>query len=77
MKFLIFASCIHIDILSQKGVEKFVDEVGDFHCMAIPNDGGVIPEEEFLTSLKKIERYGSFSFISKVKYNELLQHSDE
>jgi len=83
MKYIVFASCIHVDILSQKGVEKFIEEVADFYCMKVSNDGGLISEgglvseEDYLISLKKLERYGSFIFVSEDKYNELKPHSDE
>lgn len=83
MKYILFASCIHVDILSQKGVDKFVEEVADFHCMVVDdeggliNEGGLIQQEDFFTSLKKVERYGSFMFISKAKYGQLQPHSDE
>lgn len=83
MKFIVFASCIHVDILSQKGVDKFVEEVTDFFCMIVDDEGGLISEggliqqEDYFKSLKKVERYGSFIFVSEDKYGQLRPYSDE
>lgn len=71
MKYILFSNSVLIDTLREKGVEVFLDDALEFHCMII--DG----EDDYLLALKKVERYGSFAFISERKYNQLLKDSDE
>ncbi|MEX0598469.1 MAG: hypothetical protein WD512_18450 [Candidatus Paceibacterota bacterium] len=45
--------------------------------MEVTHEEGKMREEDFFIALKKVERYGSFIFVSEDKYNQLLPHSDE
>lgn len=74
MKYLIFTSCVHVDILSQKGADTFLNEVSEFHCMTTSKK---TREEDFYVALKKVERYGSFIFVSEKVFNQLLPKSEE
>jgi hypothetical protein len=73
MKFIVFASSLNLKHLSNtKDVQKFIDNTLDFHVMTLDGD-----EMEYIKGFKKVERYGSFMFISEDKYNQLLPHSDD
>lgn len=72
MNYIVFASCIHVDVLSQKGTEQFLEEVTDFYCMSFADKGDV-----FNLALKKVERYGSFSYLDETKYKKIRAYSDE
>lgn len=71
MKFIVFAKSIYLDILSNKGTESFLEDTPEFCAMTYHND------EDKLLSLKKVERYGSFCFISENKYDKIKDHTDE
>jgi hypothetical protein len=72
MKYIVFASSIYLNTLSKKGIDVFLEKVLEFHCMVVTD-----AEEDLPNALKKVERYGSFAFISENKYNKLKPHSDE
>lgn len=78
MKFIVFASSIHLDLLSgTKDVEEFLTNVLEYYVMTIRRDNVDNQEEDYQIAFKKIERYGSFMYISEEKYNKLLPNSDE
>jgi hypothetical protein len=72
MKFyLLFTSCIHVDTLSQEGVESFLAGEPQFHCREVNTD------TDLPVALKKVERYGSFMFMDKKRFKELEPYSEE
>lgn len=67
MKYLVFANRVDIDNLIRKGVGSMHKSIYPYEVMIISDAESDLPE-----ALAKVEQYGSFSFISEKKYNDLL-----
>ena len=65
MKYLVFANRVDIDNLIHKGVATMQKSIYPYEVMTVE------VEKDYIQALAKVEQYGSFSFISEKKYNEL------
>lgn len=70
MKYIIFANSINIDTLCEEDIDEFLEAEPDFCCLSIDE------EKDYIKSLQKVERYGSFCFIPKQRYDELVGLGD-